>query len=233
MFFIFILIFCFAIFMLIKTISEPALVGEDVYCQGDLPASYVITCKNDCIVLKSLVDNKEQILFPDDLKIEYLKEADFDEVELILKNENRHLIRLHNLSRGNLDGFLYNATQKGFVVEESPKFSRKELSEIENLCLCDSDYFSDLDFYEDDFGFEKRLKRANSEKMTILYLDKLKNYAKIKSQSGKVYLTTLSGCNCPDFQTNFEPCKHMIFLAQQVGVIDKQKQEEFLNKNEQ
>ena len=103
--------------MLIKTISEPTLVGEDVYCQGDLPVSYVITCKNDCIILKSLVDNKEQILFPDDLKFEYLKEADFDEVELILKNKNKHLIRLYNLSRGNLDGFFIILHKKVLLFE--------------------------------------------------------------------------------------------------------------------
>ncbi len=42
--------------------------------------------------------------------------------------------------------------------------------------------------------------------------------ASIRSGSGNTYVTTLTSCSCPDFQCRKHPCKHMIFLAAQLGL---------------
>ncbi len=43
--------------------------------------------------------------------------------------------------------------------------------------------------------------------------------AQIKSSSGKIYQTSLYKCTCPDFSTRKIPCKHMIRLAMEVGLL--------------
>ncbi|WP_298032116.1 restriction endonuclease [uncultured Dysosmobacter sp.] len=43
--------------------------------------------------------------------------------------------------------------------------------------------------------------------------------ADIISESGNIYHTTLHSCNCPDFQFRKSPCKHMLRLAVECGLL--------------
>jgi len=44
--------------------------------------------------------------------------------------------------------------------------------------------------------------------------------AKIKDSSGLSYTVTLNSCSCSSFLLNHRPCKHMLWLAMEVGVVD-------------
>lgn len=43
--------------------------------------------------------------------------------------------------------------------------------------------------------------------------------AVIRSDSGETYMTTLYSCTCPDFLYRKQPCKHMLRLALEVGLL--------------
>lgn len=79
-----------------------------------------------------------------------------------------------------------------------------------------SDSFSTLYDYE-----AERIARISP-----ITVDKSTSTARISGSKGEIYETSLSGCNCMDFkrrnhdQIFFEPCKHMKWLAQKLGLTD-------------
>ena len=53
----------------------------------------------------------------------------------------------------------------------------------------------------------------------ISYTAPVELCASIRGSSGNVYRTTLSDCTCPDFQFRHTPCKHMYYLACDMGLL--------------
>ena len=41
--------------------------------------------------------------------------------------------------------------------------------------------------------------------------------AEVSGSTGTKYTTTLDYCSCPDFEKRSKPCKHIYFLALQMG----------------
>lgn len=68
-----------------------------------------------------------------------------------------------------------------------------------------------------------RIKRAKSGDLTPWYVDSKCKYAIfVGSDSGK-YFTTLKKCTCPDFQKRGVPCKHMFYLADELELLNSDK----------
>lgn len=76
--------------------------------------------------------------------------------------------------------------------------------------------------FRDDLLTESRIKSANDKKQTPLKLFPDAQSGIFASSEGGFYETTLEKCSCPDFaiQGHLQPCKHMIRLAMEFGLID-------------
>ncbi len=64
----------------------------------------------------------------------------------------------------------------------------------------------------------KRLDRAVWKKFQVKSLNKANGTCTFVGRDEGEYLTNLSTCTCPDFIERGKPCKHMYFLALQLGV---------------
>ena len=62
-----------------------------------------------------------------------------------------------------------------------------------------------------------RFERAAHQDMEILEWIPQTGFARVKGSGGEIYLTSLDFCGCPDFEKRGRPCKHIYFLAQQMG----------------
>jgi hypothetical protein len=60
-----------------------------------------------------------------------------------------------------------------------------------------------------------RLRNAFQTELSICNIDVT---AEIKSTE-KIYTVTPCSCTCPDFEKRGKPCKHMLFLAYSLGVL--------------
>ena len=69
----------------------------------------------------------------------------------------------------------------------------------------------------------KKQRRAKTEGFVIKKLNKEKQIAQIESPSGNFYTTSLKACTCPNFEDEREPCKHMYFLADKLGIFSLEK----------
>lgn len=69
--------------------------------------------------------------------------------------------------------------------------------------------------FGNDVGQERRKERANYVK--VMNLDYATGRAKTGGRS-KPYTTTLTCCDCPDFQDRKRPCKHMYAVANALGI---------------
>lgn len=76
--------------------------------------------------------------------------------------------------------------------------------------------------FREDLITESRWKSAIDKKQTPLKLYPESQSGIFASSDGGFYETTLDNCSCPDFaiQGHLQPCKHMIRLAMECGVID-------------
>lgn len=72
----------------------------------------------------------------------------------------------------------------------------------------------DADVHEKN-GQLKRLERATvyGSGMRLLQYNSLRGIAKIKGDSGSIYLTSGERCSCPDYRERLLPCKHMYKLC--------------------
>lgn len=61
-----------------------------------------------------------------------------------------------------------------------------------------------------------RFEKAAHQPMKILSYNE-HNFAKIQGSGDNWYLTSLDVCSCPDFEKRGRPCKHIYFLAIQMG----------------
>ena len=65
-----------------------------------------------------------------------------------------------------------------------------------------------------------RRARALSGDLMPDVVDLEKKCATFIGGGGDKYATTLIGCTCPDFVEREKPCKHMYWLAHELGVDD-------------
>jgi len=70
---------------------------------------------------------------------------------------------------------------------------------------------------------ESRLSSAKKKELTPLRFYPDDQNALFGGSTGSMYFTTLDECQCADFAINgrIQPCKHMIRLAMECGVIDR------------
>ena len=66
-----------------------------------------------------------------------------------------------------------------------------------------------------DSVMDGRLRNAFNTELSIRKIDVI---AEIKSTEN-IYTVTLCSCTCPDFEKRGKPCKHMLFLAYSLGVL--------------
>nr|DAM37286.1 MAG TPA: TM2 domain [Caudoviricetes sp.] len=67
---------------------------------------------------------------------------------------------------------------------------------------------------------QERMERAQNGSLTPEVLSRETYCATFIGGDGARYKTTLIGCSCPDFEERGLPCKHMYWLAQQLGLND-------------
>ena len=68
-----------------------------------------------------------------------------------------------------------------------------------------------------------RIKRAKSGDLTPRNVNSKYKYATFVGSEGGKYLTTLKKCTCPDFQKRGVPCKHMFYLANELDLLNSDK----------
>ena len=62
-----------------------------------------------------------------------------------------------------------------------------------------------------------RFEKAMHQPMAILSYNADTGLAEIQGSGSDSYLTSLNECTCPDFDKRSRPCKHIYFLAIQMG----------------
>lgn len=67
---------------------------------------------------------------------------------------------------------------------------------------------------------QRRIQRAIRQELTYTKLNRKQRYATFAGNQGGSYLTTLTRCTCMDFTRRDVPCKHMYYLAIQLGLMD-------------
>lgn len=73
---------------------------------------------------------------------------------------------------------------------------------------------------------QDRIDRARSGKFSLRWIDvKGKCACFVGKENGKDFFTTLKKCSCPDFAERKLPCKHMYYLADQLGILEDQPSE--------
>lgn len=76
-----------------------------------------------------------------------------------------------------------------------------------------------------------RLYSASKEPLEIIDFPKIECQIKsTKEDSTATYTTSLDSCTCTYFQKRHKPCKHMYFLALQLGSLSHEKQQELLKR---
>lgn len=73
------------------------------------------------------------------------------------------------------------------------------------------------DMTEDDYA-KKRIKSAQSKKLTPILIDRNDLFGYFQGSHGK-YETFLDTCSCGDFIRSKRPCKHIFRLAMELGVM--------------
>lgn len=63
----------------------------------------------------------------------------------------------------------------------------------------------------------ERFEKAAHQPMVILSYNAQNGFAEIKGSGSDTYMTSLDECTCPDFDKRSRPCKHIYFLAMQMG----------------
>lgn len=63
----------------------------------------------------------------------------------------------------------------------------------------------------------ERFEKAAHQPMAILSYNAQNGFAEIKGSGSDTYMTSLDECTCPDFDKRSKPCKHIYFLALQMG----------------
>lgn len=62
-----------------------------------------------------------------------------------------------------------------------------------------------------------RVERAMQQEIAIIGYDAKTGVATISGSTGNKYTTTLDYCSCEDFSRRNKPCKHIYYLANQMG----------------
>lgn len=93
-------------------------------------------------------------------------------------------------------------------IEKAIEFSKKQLAllPLEKHCNIQEMYNSIIS------------GRLNNAFESNLSFTDLKITCTVRSEN-KYYKTSLSECNCIDYQTRHSPCKHMLFLAYNLGIL--------------
>lgn len=84
-------------------------------------------------------------------------------------------------------------------------------------CLLENSFIYRMTAIDDTLIDKSRYKRAICENISLaspVFIE-----ASVTGQSGKTYRTSLYSCTCKDFQARKIPCKHMIFLASELGLL--------------
>lgn len=63
----------------------------------------------------------------------------------------------------------------------------------------------------------ERFEKAAHQPMAILSYNAQNGFAEIQGSGSDSYMTSLDECTCPDFEKRGRPCKHIYFLAIQMG----------------
>lgn len=117
-----------------------------------------------------------------------------------------------------LSGGFYDAD--GRVLRSSPTADEIEQAQI----MADYEATSAAELWArwgDHLSYQpqrERRARALSGELTPGVVDLEKKVATFVGGGGDRYATTLIGCSCPDFVAREKPCKHMYWLAHQLGV---------------
>lgn len=63
----------------------------------------------------------------------------------------------------------------------------------------------------------ERFEKAAHQPMAILSYNSQTGFAEVQGSGSGSYMTSLDECTCPDFDKRGRPCKHIYFLAIQMG----------------
>lgn len=98
-----------------------------------------------------------------------------------------------------------------------PVKNRKILSIESDQCPCGHSFGSWNEKVHRGAAQSDRFEKAVHEPIALLDFDVDRGLAKISGSSGTEYSTDLDWCSCPDFDKRSKPCKHIYFLALQMG----------------
>lgn len=161
------------------------------------------------------LNKKISLLEKENSDLKYLK-INKQRIEEKYKSKDKDLSEEFELKNRELID-LYN-TKKQDLVNRYNTFMKKEEGNLEvgrrrlmSSLLYGLQNQSD---YVDAFLTERGYK-ALTEK--IIFSD---IQCKTRSESGNTYITSLTSCTCPDFQSRKGICKHMIALAIKVGMVN-------------
>lgn len=103
-----------------------------------------------------------------------------------------------------------------------PVKNRKILSIESSLCPCGCSFGSWNEKVHRGVSQSDRFEKAQHQCIGLLDFNVDTGFAKISGSKGSEYLTSLDFCSCPDFEKRSKPCKHIYFLAIQMGYSDSE-----------
>ena len=103
-----------------------------------------------------------------------------------------------------------------------PVKNRKILSIESDQCPCGHSFGSWNEKVHRGVSQSDRFEKAQHQCIGLLDFNVDTGFARISGSKGTEYLTSLDFCSCPDFEKRSKPCKHIYFLATQMGYSDSE-----------
>lgn len=105
-----------------------------------------------------------------------------------------------------------------WLIIKLSKHAKKQFVSITDKPLAGSATFGEWDEKVHHAAAQSdRFERARHEAIDMLDYNSATGVASISGSSGEKYTATLDYCSCPDFEKRSKPCKHIYFLAIQLG----------------
>lgn len=147
------------------------------------------------------------------------KEQELDKQRNELRNKYKHSVQeLNNRFEASIEAkFHENFPLYSEKVEETEKLKQRlteALSPNDSILPSLANQYNAKNVIESIDN--NRLSGAFNTNMSV---KSLTVFSTIYSESKNQYTTTLTSCTCKDFEIHHKPCKHMLFLAYNIGLL--------------
>lgn len=126
-----------------------------------------------------------------------------------------------------IGGGFYDADGRVLRFRKKDEELAAEAASVKYLAADPAEIWARWRSCSQDYPQQRRMARASDGMLTPSVFSAETRVATFVGHDGGQYQTTLIACSCPDFEERGLPCKHMYWLAQQLGLDDCVAAEDF------